>query len=93
MTACLIPKDCLRKVTLNLESVCSLNMVCQPIVEQCEGCNKVEEGYCRLYASPATKWRITKICPSSSHVKAEAKAEKKINPLKQAKQSMRIRKK
>jgi len=87
MEECLVPKNCLMR--LKLDNVCSLHTVCQPIVDQCVGCNKVEKGYCRLYAAPAVRWRTTKICPSSSHVKAEAKVEKKINPLKQAKQSMR----
>lgn len=43
----------------------------KPIVKECEGCDNIEDGKCRIWASPAAKWRIGK-CPSASHVKPEA---------------------
>jgi hypothetical protein len=50
----------------------------QPIVEQCTGCTNVQGENCRIWASPATKWRIG-TCPSATHVKPEAKtAEQKV---------------
>lgn len=43
----------------------------QPVVQQCEGCNNIDEGLCKKWVSPAAKWRIG-ICPSASHVKVDA---------------------
>ncbi|MBN1381918.1 MAG: PxxKW family cysteine-rich protein [Deltaproteobacteria bacterium] len=64
---------------------------CHPIIDKCEGCNKimtVEAGqYCRIYPDPAGKWGNGR-CPQASHVKREvAESAQKINPLKASKRS------
>lgn len=43
----------------------------QPIVEQCIGCANIEGDYCKIWVSPATKWRLGK-CPSATHIKKES---------------------
>ena len=43
-----------------------------PIVKQCTGCENIEGDVCRIWASPAAKWRLG-VCPSATHVKPEIK--------------------
>jgi hypothetical protein len=38
-----------------------------PIVKQCTGCENIEGDVCRIWASPAAKWRLG-VCPSATHV-------------------------
>ena len=63
---------------------------CVPIVEKCDGCNKVLETaggkYCKVYPDPTAKW-LTGNCPTASHIKREVKEEQKINPLKASKRA------
>ncbi|HBH29304.1 MAG: PxxKW family cysteine-rich protein [Desulfofustis sp. PB-SRB1] len=65
--------------------------VFQPIVEQCEGCDRVieEDGAkrCQTYLNPAAKWR-NGICNFATHRKPEIKVAKvKVNPLKASKRA------
>ncbi|MDD3618620.1 MAG: PxxKW family cysteine-rich protein [Desulfobulbaceae bacterium] len=65
----------------------------QPIVEQCEGCERIveEEGarFCRSYLNPAAKWRQG-MCNFATHAKPELKLVKvRINPLKASKRASR----
>ncbi len=67
----------------------------QPVVDQCDGCERiVEEGdarYCRVYVKPAAKWRLG-MCNFATHAKPEIKVVKvRINPLKAAKRASRRR--
>ncbi len=70
---------------------------CQPIVEKCEGCQRivqVEAGrYCSVYPNPSMKWR-TGICNMATHVKIEIskQQQEKINPLKASKRAAKSRK-
>lgn len=61
---------------------------CQPIVEKCEGCahiiEKSGQKYCDVFPDPAFKWSVG-YCNFATHIKVEAKTEKKINPLKASK--------
>ncbi len=63
---------------------------CLPIVEQCEGCQRIMEvaagRYCTSYPNPTIKWK-TNHCNFATHVKYEtpAQAQAKINPLKASK--------
>ena len=65
---------------------------CYPIVEGCNGCNRVmtlSNGvYCTTYADPASKWAIGS-CNFATHVKIETKQEevKMKNPLKASKKA------
>lgn len=50
----------------------------KPIVERCSGCSNVEGNFCRIWSSPAAKWRLGN-CPSATHVKMEiSEPEKKV---------------
>ena len=62
---------------------------CHTVVEQCDGCQKVNDfatgKYCLSFPDPSIKWR-TGICNMATHAKAEGKkANGKINPLKASK--------
>ena len=62
---------------------------CHPIVEQCEGCQKVleapEQKYCMNFPDPAIKWRLGN-CSMATHIKVSNGAKKgKVNPLKASK--------
>ena len=56
---------------------CMLKRPCLPIVEQCEGCEKIENGYCKSYIHPAAKWSHGSKCPMSALFKIE-QDEKKV---------------
>lgn len=63
----------------------------QPIVENCEGCDRVVEAegdkYCRTYLYPQAKWRLG-ICNFATHRKPEILVTNvKVNPLKAAKRA------
>ncbi|CAK8710658.1 MAG: hypothetical protein D3920_10735 [Candidatus Electrothrix sp. AW2] len=63
----------------------------QPIIEKCEGCDRVVEEnsshYCTTYINPEAKWRLG-ICNFATHAKPEIKVVKvRINPLKAAKRA------
>jgi len=63
----------------------------QPVVESCEGCERVVEEsgakFCRSYLKPEAKWRLG-ICNFATHAKPEIKiATIRINPLKAAKRA------
>lgn len=65
---------------------------CSPIVEQCEGCQRVMEvaigRYCTSYPNPMVKWK-TNHCNFATHAKLEAAAQSpgKVNPLKASKRA------
>lgn len=62
---------------------------CHPVVEQCEGCQRVLDlptgKFCMIFPDPAIKWRLG-TCSMASHIKAEKGTKGgKINPLKASK--------
>jgi len=64
---------------------------CQPIVEECTGCNKIVDGVhgkvCSAYPEPSKKWQDG-ICNAASHVKVEVQCDvAKVNPLKASKKA------
>ncbi len=65
---------------------------CREIVEACKGCNRIidyESGkYCSAAPDPALKWKIG-MCNMATHIKIEAAAQAKINPLKASKRASR----
>ena len=66
---------------------------CHPIIEQCEGCEKVRDfpagKYCLVFPDPLSKWR-TGNCNMATHLKQVINKEKgKINPLKASKRGGR----
>ncbi len=60
----------------------------KPIVSECNGCDNIDGDKCRIWASPASKWRIGK-CPSASHVKVETQQTEQKVRLGQQKQKKR----
>jgi hypothetical protein len=68
----------------------------QPVVERCEGCERIVEEngakYCRTYLDPAAKWRLG-MCNFATHAKPELKLVKvRVNPLKASKRASRRKK-
>lgn len=64
---------------------------CKPVVENCEGCERIVEGtigmVCSAYPAPERKWAHG-ICNFATHVKVEIKVEDlKVNPLKASKKA------
>ena len=43
---------------------------CQPILPQCDGCDKIENGYCRKYLVPFARWRNGS-CPDHTLLREE----------------------
>ncbi len=67
---------------------------CHQIVEQCEGCQKVQEfpagKYCLSFPDPNIRWRVGTCNMATHHVKAvNGKENGKINPLKASKRGGR----
>ncbi|SKA71763.1 PxxKW family cysteine-rich protein [Desulfobaculum bizertense] len=68
----------------------------QPVVEKCEGCERVVEHesgkYCTTYAQPELRWHRG-VCNFATHVRAELDkgGKVKINPLKASKRAARGR--
>jgi len=64
----------------------------EPIIEKCLGCDRViqdnEKQVCKTYPVPRALWR-SRNCPMATHLKREVVEEKKLNPLKKSKRSMR----
>ncbi len=63
--------------------------VCKPIVEKCEGCDRIVDlttgKYCSSFPEPTAKWRMS-LCNMATHQKIEVKETKqKLNPLKASK--------
>ncbi|MDE5833012.1 MAG: PxxKW family cysteine-rich protein [Desulfovibrio sp.] len=66
-----------------------------PCVENCNGCERVRafenQEFCSSYPDPASKWNGGK-CNFATHIKVEASAQAKINPLKASKRAAKGRK-
>ena len=66
---------------------------CHTIIEQCEGCQKVNDyptgKYCFVSPDPAAKWHVGS-CNMASHLKETGKkGNGKLNPLKASKRNTR----
>ena len=68
--------------------------VLQPVVEQCEGCDRVrafaEQEFCSSYSAPSRKW-VGGRCNFATHLKSSTAAQAKVNPLKASKRAAKGR--
>jgi len=68
--------------------------VLAPIIDKCEGCDRVrefeEEKFCSSYPAPDRKWAEGR-CNFATHIRVDAKAAAKVNPLKASKRSVKKR--
>jgi len=63
----------------------------QPIIDKCEGCERMVEvdtaKYCSTYTMPEAKWRLG-LCNFATHAKREISVSTiKVNPLKASKRA------
>ena len=65
-----------------------------PVVEQCEGCDRVrafeEEKFCSSYPLPERKW-VGGRCNFATHIQTQAVKQAKVNPLKASKRASKGR--
>lgn len=84
----------LENATKTADGVVVNGVVLSPIVEKCEGCERIrefeEQKFCSSYPVPERKW-ATGRCNFSTHVKAAAAAAAKVNPLKASKRAAKGR--
>ncbi len=77
------------------EGVAVNGFVLTPIIDKCEGCDRVrefeEEKFCSSYPVPESKW-ATGRCNFATHVKAQTQTAAKVNPLKASKRAAKGRK-
>jgi hypothetical protein len=65
---------------------------CHPVVEKCDGCQKVMElpsgKFCSSFPNPSSKWKMSN-CNFATHSKWDSQSQQqaKINPLKASKRS------
>ena len=63
---------------------------CHTVVEQCEGCQRIQElpagRYCSIFPDPSAKWRLGQ-CNMATHLREDnnKNGNRKINPLKASK--------
>lgn len=72
--------------------MCKALIECERIDIRCEGCARVDNGFCKTFAVPQSKWCVGGVCPMATHIQSEVKAVKKLNPLKQSKKAIRNKK-
>ena len=70
-----------------------MELIKEPIVEQCEGCGKSltlnDVEVCSVFLIPKSKWRIGN-CSMATHIKKEIKEDTfKLNPLKASKRGQK----
>ncbi|MDD2966700.1 MAG: PxxKW family cysteine-rich protein [Desulfovibrionaceae bacterium] len=80
----------LENATKTAEGVTVNGIVLSPVVEQCEGCNRLREfegeKFCSSYAFPAKKW-MGGNCNFATHIKVAVAKGAKVNPLKASKRA------
>jgi hypothetical protein len=60
------------------DGYCSLGYECQPVIDRClegESCERIENGYCKVYIFPEAKWRSGN-CPMATHLKKKELSRK-----------------
>ena len=76
------------------EGVTVKGFVLAPVIDKCEGCDRVrefeEEKFCSSYPAPERKWAEGR-CNFATHLKTDAKTAAKVNPLKASKRAAKGR--
>ena len=84
----------LENATKTAEGVVVNGFVLSPVVEQCNGCERMREfdgeQFCSSYPAPARKWAVGR-CNFATHATAQATAAAKVNPLKASKRAAKGR--
>ena len=84
----------LENATKTAEGVVVNGFVLSPVVEQCNGCERMREfdgeQFCSSYPAPARKWAVGR-CNFATHAKTQANAAAKVNPLKASKRAAKGR--
>ena len=76
--------NCVREISVCphlIKDKCVYKDGCQPVIDKCEGCAKVIDGYCGTYPEPSLKWKNGD-CNFATNIVREIKSKKKINPIK-----------
>lgn len=80
----------LENATKTPDGVMVNGFVLSPVVDKCEGCDRVREfegeKFCSSYPTPARKWTFGR-CNFATHVKTEVATAAKVNPLKASKRA------
>ena len=80
----------LENATKTAEGVVVNGMVIAPVVDKCEGCDRIRElegeKVCGSDPLPARKWAAGR-CNFATHVKVEVAKAAKVNPLKASKRA------
>ena len=59
------------------DGYCLLGYECQPVIDKCKGCKRIENGYCKVYIFPKAKWRSGN-CPMATHLEKELTKEERV---------------
>ena len=80
----------LQNATKTPEGVVVNGFVVAPAIDKCTGCDRLREfegeNFCSSYPNPTSKWAGGR-CNFATHVKVEAAAAAKVNPLKASKRA------
>ena len=80
----------LQNATKTADGVMVNGFLVSPTIDKCDGCDRVRdfegEKFCSSYPNPARKWMGGR-CNFATHVKLEAAAAQKVNPLKASKRA------
>lgn len=84
----------LENATKTADGVVVNGFVVSPIIDKCEGCERIREfdgqQFCSSYPLPARKW-VGGRCNFATHAKAQTAAAAKVNPLKASKRAAKGR--
>ncbi len=84
----------LENATKTAEGVVVNGFVVSPIIDKCEGCDRIREfdgqQFCSSYPQPDRKWAGGR-CNFATHAKVQTTAAAKVNPLKASKRAAKGR--
>ena len=70
-------------------------ILCLPVVEKCEGCDRIRnfesQNFCSSYPIPEKKWTLGR-CNFATHIHDASRSQAKTNPLKASKRAAKGKK-